>query len=211
MPMAEPTHRRSIGAFVHVSLDGFYCDERGDMSFAYRAGPDPEWNAFVEANAQGGGALLLGRITYDMMVSWWPTPAAASAMPAVAERMNALPKHVVSRTLESAAWANTTVLKGDLAECVRRLKAGTGPDVTILGSGSIVRQLAVAGLLDTLQLVLNPVVLGSGRSLFGGVEAPLALELTSDRAFRNGCVVLTYVLPGAAEVAAGTASTSALD
>lgn len=144
----------TVGAFISLSLDGCYSDANGDMSWAHTQ--DPEQADFTAQNAKGGSGLLFGRITYDMMRSFWPTPQAAEMMPDVAASMNALPKFVASRSLKSADWSNTTVLGGDLIGDVKKLKA-SGSDLTILGSGSIVAQLATAGLLDTLDVMLVPV------------------------------------------------------
>jgi dihydrofolate reductase len=187
------TKCRQLSAFMQISLDGYFCDANGDMSFAHKSADDREWRQFVEGNAAGGGVLIFGRTTYQMMAAWWPTPAAAKAMPEVAAHMNALPKIVFSRTLTSADWTNTTIVGGDLAGTIRRMKAEPGPDMTILGSGSIVTQLAAAGLIDTIQVVLNPVALGAGKSFLGGVQQPLKLEMTQTRVFGNGSVVLWYV------------------
>jgi dihydrofolate reductase len=183
---------RKLSAFIQVSLDGLYADATGDMSWAHKGPDDVEWNAFVSANASGGGELVFGRVTYEMMASFWPTPQALQTMPVVAERMNNLPKVVFSKTLAEATWNNTRLLKGDLAAEVKKHKAESGPDMAILGSGSIVSQLAAAGLLDELQLVINPLVLGSGRSLFAGLTKPLGLKLTRSRTFGNGNVMLCY-------------------
>jgi dihydrofolate reductase len=185
---------RKLIAFEHVSLDGFFVDAQGDMSFAHKQ--DPEWNEFSASNASGDGSLLFGRVTYEMMAGFWPTPAARETMPEVAEGMNTMPKVVFSRTLEKAAWKNTRLVKGDLVAEVRRMKKDTGPGIAILGSGSIVSQLTQAGLIDELQIVVNPVVLGKGRTLFEGVGQNIALKLVGSRAFGNGNVVLRYE-PGA--------------
>ena len=114
---------RRLVVFNMVSLDGYFVDARGDMSWAYADPADAEWNAFVAGNAQGGGVLLFGRKTYEMMASFWPTPAAAQAGPIVAERMNALPKVVFSRTLDKATWRNTTLVRDDPASAVRKMKS----------------------------------------------------------------------------------------
>jgi dihydrofolate reductase len=186
------TNSRRLAAFMQVSLDGYYCDPRGDMSFAHKPPDDAEWNEFVTGNASGGGMLLFGRTTFDMMAAWWPTPMAAQVMPEVAARMNAMPKLVFSRSLSSADWNNTTLVKDDVVATVRQLKKEAGPDIAILGSGSIVRQLADAGLIDTIQVVVNPVALGAGKSLFSGLTKQLELVLTNTRVFGNGSVVLWY-------------------
>ena len=181
-----------LAVFNNVTLDGYFTGPKGDLSWAHAGPIDPEFQAFVGENAQGGGALLLGRITYDMMVSYWPTPAAMEQNPAIADHMNRTSKLVVSRTLHQPTWSNTQMLTGDLATEVRKLKEGTGDDITILGSGSIVAQLAQAGLIDEYQLVVNPVALGQGRTMFEGLRKPLSLTLTTSRAFKSGKVVLYY-------------------
>lgn len=193
---------RQVGAFLQISLDGYYCDARGDTSFAHKPPADAEWHEFVAGNARRGGMLLFGRVTYEMMASWWPTPAAAEAMPEVAARMNAMPKVVFSRTLRSADWTHTTLVRDDAAAAVRRMKREPGPDMTVLGSGRIVARLAEAGLLDALQVVVNPVALGGGRSLLSGLSRRLELRLTDTRVFRNGSVVLWYA-PGRSPAPAG--------
>lgn len=189
--MSKKTSRQ-ISVFMQISLDGYYCDPGGDMSFAHKPAQDEEWHEFVAANASAGGMLLFGRTTYDMMAAWWPSPMAAQAMPQVAAGMNAMRKVVFSRTLKSADWSNTTLVRDDLIGTVRRMKGEKGPDIAILGSGSIVTQLADAGLVDTFQVVVNPVALGAGRSLFSGLTKQLELALTNTRVFKNGTVVLWY-------------------
>ncbi|HEY4940728.1 MAG TPA: dihydrofolate reductase family protein [Rhizomicrobium sp.] len=183
---------RKLSSFTHVTLDGFFADNNSDMSWAHQGNDNAEWSAFVAGNAQGGGALVFGRVTYDMMAGYWPSSAARQANRIVAERMNALPKIVFSRTLAKASWSNTTLVKGELLGAVKKLKAEAGPDMAILGSGSIVAQLAGAGLIDDLQLVVNPLALGKGKALFAGVKKPVSLKLTKSRTFGNGKVVLWY-------------------
>ena len=183
---------RELIAFTHVSLDGYFADANSDMSFAHRTEPDPEWNEFVEGNASGGGVLLFGRITYDLMVSFWPTPLATQTMPLVAERMNNLPKVVFSRTMAEASWKNTKLVTSDMAGAVRAMKAEPGEGMVILGSGSIVSQLTQHGLIDSYQIVVNPVALGQGKALFGSLESKVPLRLTATRGFGNGNVLLCY-------------------
>lgn len=181
---------RRLHSFTSISLDGYFADAAGDMSWAHSQ--DPEWSAFVAGNAGSGGMLVFGRKTYEMMVKFWPTPAAMQMMPEVAAGMNGMPKVVFSRTLRKAEWNNTTVLSGDPAREMRALKASAGPDMVILGSGSIVTQLAVAGLIDEFQVVTIPLGLGQGQALFGGASRRLAMTLQSSRAFRNGHVLNSY-------------------
>jgi len=187
-PVATSTRRLSV--FNSVSLDGFFTDASGDMSWARSR--DPEWLGFQGENAGGEAELLFGRKTYDMMASFWPTPQAMQSMPAVAEGMNRMRKSVFSHTLDKAAWQNTRVIQGDLATEVRRMKAEPGPPMLILGSGQIVAQLTQAGLIDEYQLALVPIALGAGRTLFEGVTGRPRLKLQRSRAFGNGTVMLWY-------------------
>ncbi|MGE3886656.1 MAG: dihydrofolate reductase family protein [Vicinamibacterales bacterium] len=179
---------------MQVSLDGYFCDARDDMSFAHKPPDDAEWHEFVAGNTAAGGALVFGRTTYNMMAAWWPTPAAAEAMPEVAAQMNALPTIVFSRTLASADWRNTTLVRDDLVTTIRWMKAQPGPDMAILGSGSIVTQLAEVGVVDTIQVVVNPIALGAGRSFLARLKQPQNLTLTRARTFGNGSVALWYTL-----------------
>jgi dihydrofolate reductase len=183
---------RTLIVFNQVSLDGYFTDANGDMSFARKDAGDAEWDAFVSGNASGGGALVFGRVTYELMASFWPTPMAAQLMPVVAERMNSLPKVVFSRTLREATWSNTTLVSSDVVGAVRRMKNEPGPDMAILGSGSLVSKLAPHGLIDQYHVVVVPIVLGQGRTMFDGVKERVSLRLTSTRAFGNGNVLLCY-------------------
>lgn len=183
---------RHLLAFENITVDGYFTGPNGELDWAHQSTPDPEYDAFIAGNARGGGMVLLGRITYDMMAGWWPTPAAAEMDPVVAERMNNLPKVVFSRTLHEASWNNTTLVNDAPVEGVRRMKAESGPDMVILGSGTIVAQLARAGLIDEYHFVVNPIALGGGRTLFDSVGDPVDLRLTTARTFANGKVVLRY-------------------
>lgn len=139
--------------------------------------------------------MLLGRITYDQMAGFWPTPQAMEMMPEVAKAMNDMTKIVFSRSMKKAEWSNTKLMKGDLAAEVRKLKKGD-QDMVVLGSGTIVSQLTQARLVDEYQLVVNPIILGKGRTMFEGVKARVDLKPTNTRNFKNGNVVLTYVPKG---------------
>jgi dihydrofolate reductase len=188
--MEGTTNMPKLVAYNAVSLDGYFTDANGDMSWAHKR--DPEWQAFVSENASGGGRLLFGRVTYDLMASFWPTALAAQSNPIVVERMNSLQKFVFSRKLDKVTWNNTTLLKGDMASEIRELKQQPGANIVIMGSGSVVAQLADAGLIDEYQIVLNPVVVGNGRTLFEGVKKKLPMKLANSRTFSNGNVVLFY-------------------
>jgi dihydrofolate reductase len=178
--------------FNTVTLDGYFTGVDGDLSWAFTDAQDTEWNEFVAGNASGDGLLLFGRVTYEMMTSYWPSPLAAENDPVVAERMNTLPKVVFSRTLDEASWQNTRLVKSDIVAEVQKLKKESGPDMTIMGSGTVIGQLAAAGLIDEYQIVVAPVVLGRGRTMFDGLPANLPLKLTESRSFSNGNVLLCY-------------------
>jgi dihydrofolate reductase len=179
--------------FNHVTLDGYFVDANGSMNWARADKEDAEWSAFVAENANSGeGALLFGRVTYELMIRYWPTPMAIQHDRVVAERMNSLSKVVFSRTLSEATWNNTKLVKGDLATEVGRMKQEPGDGMTIIGSGTIVSQLAQKGLIDEYQLIVNPVVLGKGRTMFEGAKEKLSLKLTKSRTFGNGNVYLCY-------------------
>ncbi len=181
---------RKLIVFNNVSLDGYFVDAEGDMSWAHKQ--DAEWSAFVSENARGGGVLLFGRKTYELMAGYWPTPMAMQNSPDVAEGMNNFSKVVFSRTLDKASWKNTRLVKDDLATEVRKMKSQDGEGMAILGSGSIVAQLASEGLIDEYQIALSPVVLGKGRTMFEGLKNRLNLKLMKTRAFTNGNVMLWY-------------------
>ena len=181
---------RKLAVFNSVTVDGYFVDMKGDMSWAHK--DDPEWNGFVADNARGEAILVFGRVTYEMMASWWPTPQAAQSMPVVADRMNRLQKVVFSRTLDRASWRNTKLVKGDMVATIRGMKQESGNDLVILGSGSIVAQLAQEGLIDEFQIALNPIALGAGRTMFAGIRQRLNLKLTQTRSFANGNVFLRY-------------------
>jgi dihydrofolate reductase len=181
---------RKLSVFNQISLDGYFTDASSDMSWAHSR--DAEWSKFSADNAGGDAELVFGRKTYELMASFWPTKQAKDSMPEVARGMNRMRKTVFSRTLKRAAWENTRVAAGDLATEVGRMKGESGPDLLIMGSGEIVTQLTQAELIDDFQLVVVPIVLGSGRSLFEGVTGKPRFKLTRTRAFTNGNVVCWY-------------------
>jgi dihydrofolate reductase len=178
-----------LSSFTMLSLDGCYADASGDMSWAHAT--DPETQAFTAENAKGGGMLVFGRVTYEMMASYWPTKLAAQNAPAVAEGMNRMPKVVFSKTLRRAEWSGTTIAKGELVREMKKLKQGE-LDLSILGSGTLVAALAQAGLIDEYQLLTYPIILGEGQRLFAGVTSNPRLRLESTRRFENGNVFSRY-------------------
>jgi dihydrofolate reductase len=179
---------RKLRVFESISVDGYFTDSEGDMSFAHAGRQDPEFAAWVGGNASSGGELLFGRKTYQMMEAFWPTPLAAQQMPEVAKGMNSARKYVASRTIVPT-WNNTRLLEEDLVEAVRTLKESDGPSIAVLGSGSVAARLGDAGLVDEYQFVIIPVALGAGRTVFSKRRP---LRLVEQRAFACGNVVVTY-------------------
>jgi dihydrofolate reductase len=126
------------------------------------------------------------------MASYWPTSEAFKNDPIVAEAMNNLPKVVFSTTLDKASWNNTKLVEGNMPAEVRKMKQETGKDMVILGSGSIVSQLTQDGLIDEYQMIMNPIVLGEGRTMFDDIKKKVTLKRIRTRNFGNGNVLLCY-------------------
>lgn len=180
---------RKLGVFNLITLDGYFAGAGGDISWH---NVDEEFQELANKNANSGATLLFGRVTYQLMAAYWPSPAGLRDDPVVARGMCAAEKVVFSRTLKKAAWESTRLVKRGMLAEVRRLKRGRGKPLVVLGSGTIVAQLAQANLVDEYQLMVVPVALGRGRSLFEGMKRRLDLRLVSTRAFKNGNVLLTY-------------------
>jgi len=182
---------RKLQAFLHISADGYFTGPGGDLSWT-RHDQDPEYKQWADENTRGESVLVFGRTTYQMMASFWPSPMAQEREPAMAQKMNASTKVVFTRSLSEATWNNTVLVQGDAIEEMQKLKQQPGATLTILGSGSLVRQFAEAGLLDEVQLLITPIALGGGRTLFEGIKKKLDLDLVSSRTFKNGKVLLVY-------------------
>jgi len=136
--------------------------------------------------------LLFGRVTYELMASYWPTTDSIKNKPVLAERMNNIPKIVFSRTLGKVIWQNTRLVKDNIEDEIRKMKNQSGKNMAILGSGSIVSAFAQRGLIDEYSIMVNPVILGCGRSIFNGIRNRLRLELLKTRTFKSGNVLLHY-------------------
>ena len=178
-----------LSSFNFISLDGYYKGLNEDISWNKH---DTEWDEYAAEGVKSGSTLIFGRVTYQLMAAYWPTPMAAENDARVTAGMNNNHKIVFSRLLEKAGWHNTTLIKDDLAGAIKKLKQTPGSDMTILGSGTIVTQLAELGLIDEFQIMLNPVVIGNGTPLFQGIKRKLDLKLKSSRIFKNGNVLLCY-------------------
>ncbi len=180
---------RRVIVFNLVTVDGYFSSKDGDISWH---NVDEEFQELAEEASNSGNTLLFGRVTYELMAGYWPTQEAIKNDPVVASGMNKAEKIVFSRTLAKADWNNTRLVKDDVISEVRKLKQQSGKDLTVLGSGSIVSQLAQAGLIDEYQILLNPVVIGGGKTMFEGIKEKISLRLTKTRTFGNGNVLLCY-------------------
>jgi len=179
-----------LTVYNFISANGFYKGYNEDISWAKRSSATKEERDFAAQNLQGGSILLFGRKTYEMMKSYWPTQQAAKDNPDVAKGMNKAEKIVFSESLQQAEWNNTRIVK-NMEDEIKRLKS-QGKNMTVLGSGSIVTQLAEKGLIDELQLMVHPVLLDSGTPLFDHARISLNLVLDNARPFKSGLVLLTY-------------------
>jgi len=180
---------RKLSVFNLITLDGYFAGQDGDISWHM---VDEEFQELAEKASNSGNTLVFGRITYELMAGYWPTAEATASDPIVARGMNSAEKIVFSRTLTRVDWNNTRLVKDDMLAEIRRLKRESAKDLTVLGSGSIVAQLTGERLIDEYQVLLNPVVIGRGRTMFEGVKDRLPLRLTKTRVFGNGNVLLTY-------------------
>jgi dihydrofolate reductase len=181
---------RKLSIFNFTTLNGFYKGLNEDINWHRHGG---EESAFSEEGAQSGNTLLFGRVTYEMMASFWPTPMAHQSFPVVADGMNKTEKIVFSRTLKKAEWNNTKVISENIIEEVKKMKQSSGKGMTILGSGSILTQFAEHGLIDEYQFMIDPVALGDGTPIFKGLTNKLDLKLTSTKTFKSGVVLVCYV------------------
>lgn len=178
-----------LSVFNFITLNGYFKGPGGDLSWHKHEG---EESSYAAEGLQSKSILLFGRVTYEMMAGWWPTPEAINTNPEIANGMNASEKIVFSRTLKKAGWNNTKLIKDNLADEIKRLKQIPGRPVTVLGSGSLVTQLAELGLVDEYQIMVDPVALGNGTPIFSNIKHPLSLKLTNTRAFKSGVVLLCY-------------------
>lgn len=181
---------KEITAFVFITLDGYYKGPDEDISWHKHGMEESEFSA---ENLKTGNILLFGRKTYEMMASFWPTQTALDMYPVVAQGMNSAEKIVFSKTLQTPSWGPVKVISENLIDEMRRLKQLSSRNMTLLGSGEILKQFAAAGLIDKYQIMVDPVAIGHGESIFKGINPALSLKLTGTRAFRDGCVLMEYV------------------
>ncbi len=187
---------RKISVFINVTVDGFFAGPNNEIDWFKVIRKDDEYDAYThEQSSRSGNTLIFGHTTYEMMKSYWPTPDAIKNDPDMAKVMNNSPKIVFSKTLrnveEGRNWKNIKLFHEIKAEEIIKWKEHESEDFTILGSGSIVQQFANLGLIDEYHLVVVPIILGAGKSLFKDVKK-MNLKLLGARAFKNGIALLKY-------------------
>lgn len=174
-------------------------DRDGGFEFGGWSVPygDDDMGETVGASIGAASAILLGRKTYDIFAAYWPKVTEQHDDGSIATNLNRLPKYVASTTLQSADWANTTVLFGDVADEVRRIKAQGQGELNVQGSGNLLQTLQRHGLVDEYRLWICPVYLGSGKRLFEAGTVPSALELVESRTNTKGALYTVYRPTGA--------------
>ena len=179
-----------------VSLDGVVEDPGGSENFRHGG-----WSFEISSGDEGGKfkldetaaseALLLGRVTYEGFAEAWPSREGEFA-----DKFNTMPKYVVTSTLEEPEWRNTTVLKGDVAEEVAKLKENVDGDIVVHGSARLAQTLLEHDLVDELRLMVYPVMLGSGKRLFGDTSDKKPLKLVDSKIVGDGVAILVYQRAG---------------
>lgn len=178
---------------INVSLDGFIEDASGEIDWHFS---DDEFEAYLADLLQSIDGMFFGRIAHQLLAGFWP---GAAELPGVSEHhltmtalMNRLPKYVPTRGEYSTTWENSHVLEGDVAAQVHRLKEEAGRDLALFAGGATARSFLAAYLLDEVRLIVNPVVLGSGRRLFERGMDRREMQLLGSRTFASGATVLRY-------------------
>jgi dihydrofolate reductase len=185
----EDDQVRKLFSFMVMTLDGYYEGPNGEFDWP---NVDDEFNEFAISQLNDIDTLVFGRVTYEGMAGYWPTPAALEDDPAVAGRMNGIPKIVFSTTLDKADWENTRLIKGDVSDAISELKQQSGKDLAVFGSPNLTVSLLEQGLVDELRVMVNPILLGAGKSLFRGLKDRVPLKLQETTTFSSGNVLLYY-------------------
>jgi len=176
-------------SFMVVTLDGYYEGPNGEFDWP---NVDDEFNEFAISQINDIDTLLFGRATYEGMASYWPTPAADEDDPVIADRMNTIPKIVFSSTLGTADWQNTRLVTDGAADAIAELKQQRGGDLALFGSPTLTASLIEQGLVDELRVMVQPILLGGGKSLFSALTRRVPIELLRATVFHSGNVLLTY-------------------
>lgn len=175
--------------FNLITLDGFFEGPNHDISWH---NVDDEFNELAIENLNSISGLLFGRVTYQLMASYWTTKQAIENDPLVAAKMNSLPKFVISKTLDKVEWNNSKLIKENITDEIQKLKRGSEKDLNIFGSGILTSYLAKQGLIDEHRVIINPIILGKGNPLYKNINEKINLKLIKTKTFKNGNVLLYY-------------------
>jgi dihydrofolate reductase len=170
-----------------ISLDGYFAGPKDEIDWFVFDDESRKWSIDILKRID---TVLYGRVTYEGMAAYWG--ASTDHDPFITRRLNELPKIVFSRTLKKAGWRNSTAVREDPAEYLRRLKGQSGGDMAVLGSGSLVSALLRADLIDEFRIRVQPIILGAGRALFTEQERWHHLKLIRAKGFKSGVVALHY-------------------
>jgi dihydrofolate reductase len=186
---SEEAPMRKVVASELVSLDGVVeSPEKWHLQYF-----NDEMGEAIGAAMASSDTMLLGRVTYEEFAAFWPSQEASDEDQETTDYMNNTPKYVVSTTLkEPLEWNNSTLINGDVAEEITKLKQQSGKDISITGSPTLVRSLLADDLLDELRLMVHPIVVGSGKRLFEEGSDQKALQLVDSKTFSTGVLCLTY-------------------
>jgi dihydrofolate reductase len=181
---------RKLFSFMVTTLDGFHVGPKGEFDWP---NVDQEFHDYSIRQLNDIDTLLFGRATYEHMAQFWPTSEAFDALPVTAGRMNSVHKLVFSSTLTEATWENTELVTGDPVAKIEELKRRPGEgDLALFGSSTFTASLLEAGVVDEVRVMVNPILLGGGVSLFTGLTDRVKLRLARTISFRNGNVLLCY-------------------
>jgi dihydrofolate reductase len=172
---------------MSVSLDGYIEGPNREIDWHL---VDEEFNAYAVEMLKASDTLIMGRRTYELMAGYWPT--AADNDPVVKEQMNSTPKLVFSRTLKKVQWQNSRLAAGSIADEVARLKKVPGDGVLPVGGSDLAASFLEQGLMDELHIILTPILLGAGKTVFDGIKERYPLRLLSTQKFKSGNVMVIY-------------------
>jgi dihydrofolate reductase len=189
----EESDMRKVIVSEFVSLDGIMEDPGGAEKFKHGGWTRPYWSDDMGAvkfdELFASDALLLGRVTYQGFAAAWPSVKDEAGF---ADRMNSIPKVVVSTTLDKVEWNNSRLIKGNIVEEISKLKQQPGQDILVGGSATLIQSLIPHGLIDLYRLLVYPIALGSGKRLFTDQGNPVKLKLTKTASYQSGVVLLEY-------------------
>ncbi|MEO8200591.1 MAG: dihydrofolate reductase family protein [Gemmatimonadota bacterium] len=184
----DQSFRRRIVVSAWIAMDGvFDADTMADWFSPYDSA---DRGAYIQNNVQTSDAVLVGRVTYEMLAGYWPNQKHNES--GIADKLNSMPKYVVSSGLTEAGWNNSTIIRDDVTHQVSRLKRQPGQDIIVFGSATLVEGLLVAGLVDELRFLVQPVLAGKGKRFFKEGMGVTGMSLVKTQAFSKGVVLLSY-------------------